>query len=199
MPGSRDREQPPWLDPQTEAILQATPPETPTAPAAWSSGFTIVLLRKGLEPDRLVRAIERIWCEPERPATPILNASCPIVVHTGLTLEEAVLGQFELICCDCISVFVRDEIVADGSAEYLRELYSQLRTSPEFQPVSITITLVPDTGAGRRFCDQFLSVAASEEIRYGVEIAMRGRVFQKKARMMAYWAMEIGTRVVIGQ
>jgi len=192
-----DPEDSPWLDAQTRAILHPTPPEECVALGV--SGFTLVLLQKGFQHDRLTRALQRIRRDPERATTPVLFAPCPTRVRSGLSLEEAIVGQFELICCDCISVFVRDEIAADGATGYLRGLYSQLRSSPEFQPVFITITFVPDTDAGRRFCDQFLSTAQEKTIRYGNEIVMKDRVYQKKARMMAHWAVEIGVRLTIDE
>ena len=84
----------------------------------------------------------------------------------------------------------------DSSGSVCR-LPNQLRKSPELQPVFLTITFVPDTDAGKRFCDQFLSNAEGMKIRYGSAIAMRNRVFRKKARMMAHWAVEIGVRLAV--
>ncbi len=184
-----------WLDTETKALLQPTPPEKSTSIGV--SGFTLVLLKKGLEPDRIARALQRIWRDPRRSAASVLLGSCPVVVRSGLVVEEALAGQFELICCDCISVFVRDEIAAEGASEYLRQLYSQLRLSPEFEPVFLAIQFVPDSDLGRRFCDQFLSTAAGKSVRFGCDFLMRDRVFRKKARMMAHWATEIGVRLAI--
>ena len=197
MTGNRDREESPRLDAETKAMLQPTPPERPAALDV--PGFTLVLLTKGLEPDRLARALQRIWRDPKRPAAPVLLGACPTVVRSGLALDEAIAGQFELICCDSISVFLEDGVAAGGDEHYLRDLYSRLRRSPEFQPVFITIRFVPDTDTGRRFCDQFLSTAMGKSLRYGSEITVRDRVFRKKARMMAYWAVEIGAKLSIDE
>ena len=193
MSGNGNRSDSPWLDTETKAILQPTPPEKRTA--VETSGFTLILLEKGLRLDRLARALERIGRDSERPMTWLLDTACPAVIRSGLALDEAVVGQFELICCDCISVFLRDEVVAQGDSHYLRELYGQLRNSLEFQPVFIRITFIPDTDVGRLFCDQFLPSAETKTVRYGAEIAVRDRVFRKKARMMAHWATEIGARL----
>jgi len=191
----RDPEGSPWLDAETKAILQSVPPEECVALGV--SGFTLVLLERGFQVDRLVRAFQRIHLDPERAVNSLLFAPCPTVVRSGLTLDQAIVGQFELVCCDCVSVFLRDEIAAEGTAEYLRSLYSRLRASPEFQPVFLAITLVPDTDAGRRFCDQFLSSALEKRVRYGSEGIVRDRVFRKKARIMAHWASEMGVRLAV--
>jgi hypothetical protein len=195
MSGNGNRKDSPWLDTQTKAILQPTPPEKRTA--LETSGFTLILLEKGFWHDRLARALERIGREPERPMTWLLDTACPAVVRYGLTLDDAIVGQFELICCDCISVFLRDEVVVQGDSDYLRVLYCQLRDSLEFQAVFIRIMFIPHTDVGRLFCDQFLSSAEDKKIRYGSDIMMRARVFRKKARMMAHWAIEIGVRLAI--
>jgi len=197
MAGDRDRQDSPWLDTETKAMLHPAPPDRPAA--LDMAGFTLVLLTKGLEPDRLARALRRIWRDPERSAAPVLLGACPIVLRSGLALDEAIVGQFELICCDSIAVFLQDGVAAGEDTRYLRELYSQLRRSPEFQPVFITIRFVPDTDAGRRFCDQFLSDAMGKNVRYGSEFAMRDRAFRKKARMMAHWASEIGAKMTIDE
>lgn len=185
----------PWLDAETRAILDPAPPEEYVALGV--SGFTLVLLERGFQVDRLVRAFQRIQLDRGRIADSLLFAPCPAVVRSGLTLDQAIVGQFELVCCDCISVFLRDEIAAEGATEYLRSIYSRLRGSPEFQPVFIAITLVPDTDAGRRFCDQFLSTALEKRVRHGSEGIVRDRVFRKKARMMAHWASETGVQLAV--
>jgi hypothetical protein len=195
MESNRDREASPWVDTATKAILQSPPPMKYTE--SGTLGFTLVLLKRGLDRDRLARALERICREPERPITGLLDGSCPAVVLSGLTLDEAVLGQFELICCDCVSVFLRDEIVAQDDSHYLSPLYSQLRSSPEFQPIYIGVSFIPDTDSGRRFCDQFLPPQGAKRIRYGAEIAIRECVARKKGRIMAHWAREIGVRLTI--
>jgi len=185
----------PWLDAETRAILDPAPPEEYVAIGV--SGFTLVLLERGFQVDRLVRAFQRIRLDPERAVNSLLFAPCPAVVRSGLTLDQAIVGQFELVCCDCISVFLRDEIAAEGAAEYLRSLYSRLRASPEFKPVSVTVSLVPDTDSGRQFCDQFLSTALEKRVHYGSDRAVRDRVFWKKARIMAHWASEMGVQLAV--
>lgn len=193
----RDKKTHLWPTAETEAILQPTPPQKATEVAA--SGFTLVLLEKGLACDRLVRAIDRIWNEPERPIDSVLQSPCPVVIRSGLTLDAAIVGQFELISCDCVSVFLRDEIVADGSADYLRNLYCELRRSPEFQPVYVTVGFIPDSDAAKHFCDQFLSPPDTKRIPFGSQIAIADRVFFKKGRIMAHWAKEIGITNDIGE
>jgi hypothetical protein len=191
----RDRDQPPLLDTQSRSLLGPSPPEEWTESA--TSGFTLVLLERGPCRDRISRAIDRILREPERSIEPILDGPCPIVVRSGLTLDEAVVGQFELISCDCVSIFLRDAVAARGSSEYLRTLFVQLRNSPEFQPVVVAVSFIPDTDAGRRFCDQFLDSSDAKIVRLGIEIALSLRAFRKKARNMTHWAMESGIRMAI--
>lgn len=197
MSENRDREAPSSLGTETRVFLE--PPAPEKAIASRVSGYALVLLTRGSRPDRLALALERILREPERPLTGLLDGSCPAVVRCALTLDEAVAAQFELICCDCVSIFLRDEIVAQSDPGYLGELYSQLRHSPEFQPVVVGISFIPATDAGRRFCDQFFPPEEAKTIRCGAEIALTYRVSRKKGRMMAHWAKEIGARLTIDQ
>jgi hypothetical protein len=182
----------------------ATGPETtrdPTPPEKWiaqaASGYTLVLFERGPHRDRLRRAIDRICREPERAIDPLLDGPCPAVVRRGLSLDEAIAGQFELISCDSVSVFVRDGVAAHGSRQYLGELYRRLRLSPEFRPVIVAISFIPDSDGGRRFCDQFLAASDAHPVCFGRPIAIRDLVFQKKARNMAHWAKEIGVSMII--
>jgi hypothetical protein len=197
MSENRDREDPSSLGTETKVFLE--PPAPEKAIASRVSGYTLVLLTRGSRPDRLGRALERILCEFERPLTGLLDGSCPAVVRRALTLDEAIAAQFELICCDCVSIFLRDEIVAQSDPGYLGELYSQLRYSPEFQPVFVGISFIPATDAGKRFCDQFFPPDETKTIRYGAEIALTHRVSRKKGRMMAHWAKETGVRLILEQ
>ena len=185
-----------WLDTETKSLLQPSPPEK-LAPPDTASFALVLLAHRGHDHRALVGAVQRAAQTSVEQAELIASRRLPIAVRRGLTYSDAQIGQFELICCDSISVFLDDGVAADGDRQYLRELYAQLRTSPEFQPVSIAIRFIPDTDAGRRFCDQFLSSAVRTTFRYGSEIALLDRVFRKKARLMALWASEIGAKMAI--
>ena len=106
------------------------------------------------------------------------------------------LGQFELICCDSISVFLRTEVVASAEPWYLTQLYRQFRQSPEFESIPITIVSVPNTVLGERFVDQFLG--GMEVVGSMASGSLRcENVMRKKARIMAHWAKKIGAEIII--
>ena len=87
-----------WLDTETKAILQREP-EPPLAPPK-SGEFALVLIRSGTDHQRLVRAIRRINDCGEGRAVELARAAPPVTINAGLSQEEALFGQFELICCD---------------------------------------------------------------------------------------------------
>jgi hypothetical protein len=185
----------PWLDTETKALLQQSPPEKYAPPD--TGIFTLVLLRKGNDLTRLAQALARVPGLSSEKAERIVSSCCPLPVARSLSLHDALLGQFELVCCDSISVFVRDEVVWSASSDYLPRLYSHLQRSPEFENVSISVTLIPQSDQGRRFVDQFLGgmsqLSSCPHRGYFCEItAMR-----KKARIMVHWAKKVGADVTI--
>ena len=117
-------------------------------------------------------------------------------VTSGLSLGDAMLGQFELVCCDSVSVFLRDEIVSSAEQEYLTQLYQQFPESPEFQSVTVTVVSLPDTVSGKHFADQFLGEA--DVIVHGSRGPSRcENMMRKKARIMTHWAQKIGAEIVV--
>ena len=109
--------------------------------------------------------------------------------------EDALLGQFELVCCDAVSVILRDEVVAEGDPSYLARLYDRLRGAEEFRPAFLEIRSVPDSELGRDFVDQFVGIDW-EGFRRRVETGgrLRLQVAFKKARIMLHSASKIGGR-----
>jgi hypothetical protein len=185
-----------WLDTETKAMLQQAPPEKLAPPD--TGMFSLVLLKMGDDPTRTRRALERIPRVSGERAVNIATRQCPaVVIASGLSLGDAILGQFELVCCDSISVFLRDEVAASNDRSYLSELFQQFRESPEFESIPATITLIPQTAPGRQFVDQFLGgmshVASCPHRGYFYE----GKIMRKKARIMAHWAKKIGAEVVV--
>jgi hypothetical protein len=121
---------------------------------------------------------------------------CPVHIVRSLSLADAMLGQFELVCCNSISVFLRDEIVFPGERQYLSELYQQVESSPEFESVTVTLGSLPDSVSSRRFLDQFLGPAdAASALLAG---HLRGeRMMRKKARILQHWAKKTGAEITI--
>jgi hypothetical protein len=171
-----------WLDPETRAILAGQPPPKLAPPA--TAAFTLLFLTKGTDRARIARAVDAL----SRIGTP--NATgLKSVIRQGLTLEEAMGGQFTLACCDCATAFIADDVASTGDREYLLQLSARLAESPEFQPVAIELVSVPDSEAGRRFLWQFMGLAV------GLELPLATTVMRKKARLMAHWAEKVGAEL----
>jgi hypothetical protein len=185
-----------WLDTETKAMLQQAPPEK-YAPSD-TGMFTLVLLKKGTSLERLIRALTRIPGVSQARAVEAAASMCPVPVASSLSLADAMLGQFELVCCDSVSVFLRNEVVSAAEYPYLGQLYQQFQQSPEFESVRVLIRSLPQTVSGEHFLDQFLDGAdviprlVIAGLRSCEEIMMR-----KKARIMAHWAEKIGAEVAI--
>ncbi len=180
-----------WLDTETRALLQRTPPDKLAPPD--TATFALVLLavqRERLE--RLVKAVERVRGATRDEALNVLALPLPTPIKRQLSYEDALLGQFELIACDAVSVFVADEVVSDAPESYLAELYAAVRHSPEFEPVSLRIESLPVNAKGREFLDRFVGTAAPQ---FPLELT----AMKKKARIMEHWAAKIGGRVVVGE
>lgn len=176
-----------WLDTETKAMLQQVPPQK-LAPATTET-FSLVVLAFDTAGDhtRYVRAFERVLCTSVPDATRQTGRKPPFVVQRGLTLPAAVLAQFELACCDIISVFVADPVVDDAEPRFLAKFYRTLVHADEFEKVSILLVSVPDSPAGLAFVQQFVS-NDMPALPYEM-VAMR-----KKARIMMHWAKRIGAR-----
>lgn len=181
-----------WLDTETKAILEKQHEPRP-APAK-AAEFGLVLLSKGSDAQRLVRAVRRINDCPEPEAVALSRMPLPVTVNPGLTEAEACYGQFELICCDAVAVFVRSEVLlAPNQKEYLDAVFRRVLESPEFKPVRIDVIEVPATESGEKFVDQFLGNACPEEKRPIDEFSLW--VPYKKARIMKHWAARVGAQV----
>ena len=132
-----------WLIPETKAILSRTPPGVFT-PAA-SDAFTLIALTH-FDPfeTRVIRAITRILQTSEDDARMMLQERPPFKVRDRLTYAEAINGQFELVCCNAISIFIPDEIFQNASQTYLEALYRTTLQSAEFQTTRVQIGKRPN-------------------------------------------------------
>lgn len=113
----------------------------------------------------------------------------PFIVKRELTASGAMLAQFELICCDIISVFISDAVMSNAEPCYLAELYSSLACADEFEEVGVRLVSIPPHPAGHAFVEQFIGDGIP-----GLPHDMIAT--RKKARFIAHWAKEIGARVI---
>jgi len=173
-----------WLDTETKALLQKSPPDKLAPPD--TAGFTLVVLSiYGHNNTHVVRAIKRILGTSEDAASRLLTRPLPFAVKAGLSYADASLGQFELISSDAISVLLNDEVFNEGAQEYLDQLYATLLQSSEFEIVAVRIQSIPSTDRGGEFIDQFLG---NDDSWRSAELKLP----RKKARIMEHWAKKIG-------
>jgi hypothetical protein len=178
-----------WLDTETKALLGGAPPGKLSPPDTMA--FTLVLLSvHGCQRNALVRALQRVAEASQGDAEHILGGMFPAPVKKGLSYADAQLGQIELICCDAVSVFIVDTVVAEAPADYLANAYAKLLRSEEFELVSMRIDSIPAGPSGRMFCDRFLD-GSTPRLPAVVDL------MRKKARIMSHWAAKIGGQVAM--
>ncbi len=178
-----------WLDTETKAILAPSPPGKLAPPD--TAAFTLVLLAApDGKPDRLIAALERILGGASEKAIAALAGPLPVPIKGQLSYAVALLGQFELITCDAISVFMIDEVVSEAPADYLAGLYADLCGSTAFRGVCVRIESMPADERGRDFLDRFTGAASPE-------LPLELRVMAKKARIMVHWGAKIGGNVSV--
>ena len=185
MPDSQD-----WLDTETAAILAGAPPRKLAPPRA--AGFSLVILVQGPDPIHTAEAMRRIPRVAENDLAACARKECPFVAASGLTEADAFMGQFELICADCISVFIQDEVLSDADSRYLADLYTRLRQSPEFEQVRLVVRSLPPGEAAKKFTAQFLNKYLREQVLDGWMLMSR-----KKARIMQHWGNKIGATILV--
>lgn len=177
-----------WLDTQTKEILQRVHGDKTAPPKA--AEFGLVLLRKGKDHQRLIDATAQINKCGRQDATLLTSRNTPVVINPGLTEGEALWGQFELICCDSISIFLRSEVIEQNDKSYLYPLFEKVLESAEFKPVAVAITHVPNTEMGKKFVGQFLGESSAVN-----ELPLFLKIPFKKARIMAHWAERVGAQL----
>ena len=177
-----------WLDPQTKELLQKLGDEK-LAPSK-TAEFALVLLRKGPDQQRLVDAIVEINKCSEADAVVLASRATPVTINPDLTEGEALWGQFELVCCDAVSVYLRSEVIEENDQTYLWPLFKKVSESSEFRPATVTVTEVPATEAGEKFLEQFAGSSA-----LGRAFPVKLTVPFKKARIMEHWASRVGARM----
>jgi len=176
----------PWLDTETKALLKKSPPLKLAPPD--TSAFSLILLSLyRYDVSRLLRAVARIRSDTDFDFSKRLRQKLPIIVKDGLSHNDALVGQFELISCDAISVYIPDRVIRNATCEYLNGLFDTLLKSEEFAESKIEIDAIPDDEKGHEFIDQFLGKRH--------QIPSTLRVPYKKARIMAYWGNRIGGRI----
>lgn len=179
-----------WLDTQTKELLQRVPDDKLAPPK--TAEFALVLLRKGQDQERLVDVICQINKCGKSDATALVRRETPVVINLDLTEEDALWGQFELICADAISVFLRSEVVAQNDRSYLWPLFQKILQSSEFKPATVSISAVPETVSGQKFIEQFLGRVPVKRV-----FPMAMTMLFKKARIMEHWAARIGAGLKI--
>ncbi len=112
----------------------------------------------------------------------------PFVVKRELTATDAMLAQFELVCCDIVSVFLADAVLSNADPGYLAELYGSLMHADEFDKVSIRLVSVPPHPKARAFVQQFIG-------NHVPALPFEMPAMRKKARVMIHWAKKIGAEV----
>jgi hypothetical protein len=173
-----------WLDVETKTELARNPPDK-LAPAT-IGGYTLVLLERGKDHWRVADVLATLCDDRTK-----LSKKCPLVLRTGMSYEGVLQAQFELICCDSISVFIDDGVFLGASADYLLQLFAKLRASPEFELVSIQLDSVPARDRGMKFLKQFLGMPR--------QLPFKAAFTRKKARIMKHWAERIGAALSIGE
>lgn len=134
------------------------------------------------EPNLLWRRSENQGSEGE--------SEYPFIVARQLTLDDAIAGQLALACCDCVSAFIRDELVEEQATEVFRQLYSEVMNSREFQSVDVSVIHLPQTDVGRHICWQIFGLATR------LTTPATFRMYRKKARMLTLWARELKAVVI---
>jgi len=182
-----------WLDTETLEILQRELRDK-LAPAKLPE-YSVVMLEAGADRERMVRALRRINDCSELEARALLDGRLPRVINPDLSYHMAALAQFELVCCDAISVIIASEVIVGAEPAYLRDLFAKLRQSDEFQEVTLRLETLPSGEGSVRFLDQFLGVeeAWANARRFPVDL----RMLYKKARIMTHWGNKIGAEVTI--
>ncbi len=177
-----------WLDTETKAYLQQSPPSK-LAPSTIGS-FSLVVLRRDPLPDRRrqAQAFERVLEGPSKDGALFTTARVPFVLKRGLILSDAMLGQFELICCDIVSVFLADEVALSADPKYLADLYRDLLASDEFAMVTVSVTALPPGNSGLEFVRRFIADSPPP-------LPHRMRATRKKTRIMRHWARKLGGTV----
>jgi hypothetical protein len=123
-----------WLDTETKAILQREHESPLSLPKV--AEFALVLGSKGVDRERLIRAVSRINDCSRSEALALVRQPSPLTINSDLSEEEATFGQFELVCFEAVSAVVRSEVAEQGDREYLRDLLQRISRSPEFKPTT---------------------------------------------------------------
>jgi len=178
-----------WLDTETKALLQRSPPEKLAPPDTAIFGLVLLAVQEGRW-ERLAEAVERVRATTRDEAWKTLACPLPTLVKRGLSHEDALLGQFELVACDSISAFLVDEVIDNASRSYLSELYRDICRSPEFELVSVRIEDIPVDAMGSEFLNRFLGMTTAA-------LPMELKFMRKKARIMEHWAAKIGGQIVV--
>jgi hypothetical protein len=173
-----------WLDPTTRANLRKSPPDSQT-PAVQTAidtkGFTLLLAKARIDEDDNQSRVTEVVSEIRQYGV-VSATNIALVIAQRLTFDGVTTGQLALSCCDCISLFLPDEIVFDSNADYVRQLSEIVVQSREFETVSVRLSFIPAGDLGRRFLRQFFGLAP------GNAAPSKIQAHRKKARLMLHWA-----------
>jgi len=184
-----------WLDTQTEALLQPLGPQKETA--VGTVGYSVVLLDGGVNAPLFRRAVGRIHPGNEAVIADICRGPGPWVVRSELSRAEAMRGQFELICADAVSVFLRDEVVRSGEPAYLETLFANLAASPEFEWVRLVFRLPLSDEREQAFWQQFVGPDPTSWADMEARMPLHLRTRRKKARIMHHWVRKYGGTAIL--
>lgn len=187
--GNNRKEQ--WLDTETQACLQRSPPSKLAPPTTETFSLVVLNFDQITDHRRQVRALERVLQTSFIDAEWQTTRTPPFILKRQLTLSDAVLGQFELICSDIISVFITDAVLSAAEPEYLAALYEGLLRSDEFASVTVWVNALPQPAdSAGSFLRQFIG----EEL---PSLPYPMQVTRKKSRIMSHWARKFGVVVSV--
>jgi hypothetical protein len=184
-----------WFDTETKALMAPNPPETLAPPHA--AGFSLVMLEAGGDFRRMATALARVRTFTAGTIRTVLARPCPNILCHSISHADALLGQFEMVCCDAVVVFIADGVIRTTRDGYLTELYAWLRESHEFEKLPVEVRAVPDTSEGVQFLLQFLGWLPGEADAPERRLPLKTTMLRKKARIMRHWAEKIGAEMSV--
>ena len=108
-----------WLDTETKALLQHSPPKNLRLPIRRPSRH--LAGNRGARSQRPCEGGATGSKALEDEAGRLLSGRLPVCVKKGLSYTDGQIGQFELICCDAVSVIIADEVLANAPPDYLTD------------------------------------------------------------------------------
>ena len=174
-----------WIELATQSELEASPPSKLIATTTQT--YSLLLLKWGQDHNRVESVVAEIQA-----SLGVKLKDLPFVVCQRMTLDDAMVGQFALVCCDCVSAFITDDLVDAENKPFFEQLLREVSTSTEFDLVTTKVMYIPDSKAAKRFCWQFFGQAE------GVKAPAEYEFHRKKVRLMKLAADQCGVRMQTG-